>query len=341
MHCQLPIVWQGYGKKIKARTKKYHVICEFIDVEIREFDAIDAPVSVQTSEMVVRYFEQGHWFPLSEHNSIALPTASEERHDQILSGLTKTRQDLKTPILTRKPLAPESADDFYYNEYAHDICTVEEVTDIETKSRSWAVDNCMKRMQSVIMIDGYIWHKAGTPALYVTSEYQTAGKWEANIRLLPFDAVERQFIHSNKGDAVFSLETEADIIHEMFPETEKITLPKLKILISDVVDESITEINFINRVKERLDNWWMHISRQRTTENLNVEEITSFLKLLALVQEFKVGENYKSIERLVDAVETVTGSGMQTEEFGQILNVYHKIKARTDVIDFANIENRQ
>ena len=341
MHCQLPIVWQGYGKKIRARHKKYHVICEYIDAEIREIDPIDAPLSVQTSDMAVRYFEKGHWFPFSEHNSIALPTSEEERHDQILTGLTKTRQDLKVPILTRKPLAPESADDFYYNEYAHDIYSIDEVSDLETKSRSWAIDNCMKRLESIILIDGYIWHKAGAPALYVTSEYQTAGKWEANIKLLPFDSVERQFVHSSKGDAMFSLETEADIIQEMFPETEKINLPELKILIPDVIDESVTDINFVYRVKERLDNWWMYISRQRSTEDLNVNEITTFLKLLTLVQELKVGDGKESINGLVDAVTGIVESGLQTEEFGQILNVYEKIKSRTDVIDIIKIENNQ
>ena len=78
MHCQLPIVWQGYGKKKRSRHKRYHVICEFVDVEIREFNAIDTPISVQTKDMVVRYFEGEHWYPFSEHNSICLPMSGEK-----------------------------------------------------------------------------------------------------------------------------------------------------------------------------------------------------------------------------------------------------------------------
>ncbi len=338
MYCQLPIVWQGYGKKTRSRHKKYHVICEFIDVEIREFNAIDAPVSVQTGDMAIRYFEEGHWYPLSERNSIALPSSGEQRHDHILMALTKTRQDLKSPILTRKPLAPESDGDFYFNEYAHDICTIDEVIDLETNNQSWAMENCMNRLKSIILVDGYVWHKAGAPALYVTSEYQTAGKWEANIRLLPLDALERQFISSSKGDAMFSLETEADIIQEMFPEVEKVKLPELQIMISDVLDERITEINFVNQIKERLDNWWMHISRQRSTDDLSIEKLTTFLKLLSLVQGLNISANNVSVDGLVDVVSSIVESGIQSEEFGQVLSVYKNIKARTDKIDFTNIE---
>ena len=338
MHCQLPIVWQGYGKKKKSRHKKYHVICEFVDVELRELDVIDAPISVQTNDMKVRYFEEDHWYPLSEHNSIGLPASGDTRHDQILRNLTKTRQDLKSPILTRKPLSPESKGEFYYNEYAHDILTVDDVGDLELEHRNWAVNNCIERVQSIILIDGYIWHKAGTPILYASSEYQNAGKWEAKISLLPIDVVERDFVHQSKGDAMFSLETEADIIHDMFPEVENIKLPNLQIMMSNVIDESVTEINFVQRIRERLDNWWMHISRQRSSEDLSVEELNNFLKLLTLVQGIKCNKNSSSVDELVAEVSSVINSGIQVEEFSQVLDVYKKIKARTVEIDFMKIE---
>ena len=337
MHCQLPIVWQGYGKKKKSRHKKYHIICEFVDVEIREFDAIEAPISVQTSDMTVRYFEKSHWYPLSEQNSISLPDFGDKRHDQILANLTKTRQDLKSPILTRKPLSPESSGDYYYNEYAHDILTIDDLSDLEPENRNWAVTNCLDRVKSIILIDGYIWHKAGSPVLYVSSEYQNAGKWAARIKLMPIDAVERNFIHQTKGDAMFSLETEADLIHDMFPEVEQIKLPNLKILMSNLFDESVTEINFVHRIRERLDNWWMHISRQRSSEDLSLDELNNFLMLLTSIQGFKFSESPSSVEKLVAAVSSVIDSGMQVEEFGQVLDVYKKIKARTDVIDFMKI----
>ena len=255
-----------------------------------------------------------------------------------MANLTKTRLDLKTAILTRKPLSPESTGEFYYNEYAHDICTVDEVTDLAFEPREWSIKNCLERVQSMILIDGYLWHKAGAPILYASSEYQTAGRWEVIVSLLPIDSVERNFVHHTKGDAMFSLETEKDIILDMFPEVENIKLPDLQILISDIVDESVTEVNFINCIKERLDNWWMHISRQRSSEDLELAELNLFVKLLTSVKSINAGNNPTSINELVSAVSNVINFGIQVEDFKQILSVYEKIKSRTDVIDITKIE---
>lgn len=337
MHSYLPIMWEGEGLKKRCRSVRTYVISEFVEVEIQEVDEIDAPISVNSNEVAVRYFNERHWYPFSIHNSLGPPKDNEPQHKRILSDVSNSPEDLHRDFFLKRPICPDHPDGYYVHEHLRTVFNSEDFREINLANRDRAISSCFDRANSLILIGGYIWHSAASPVLLATLNFQGSDRWSISVRVVPMDAVERKLVSRPKGAAMFELETDREVIRKILPDATNLSMPEYEVLMPEVMKGDIAARDFAYCVDERLIDWWTSLSRIRTCEELNVREVLEFGNVLSALKDYQADRNPEKVDFLESVIKRTVESGFGQQYFDRLLNVFSEIKMRNELIDLSEI----
>lgn len=305
MKITLPIIWPVVGTLRRQKTQKLHHVHQLIEVEIKEVDPMNAPICISCEQMDVRYYDDSFWYPVNEFSHCQNPPKDSYRHDEVLKKIQNlSPQDVDEESFDF-PVVERAFDTSRFATWDHRYFKEKDFSEIEESNPETDLNEVMDLVNDTILLDGFLWRRAGEPAIQIAIWNKTNNDTPF-IELLPVDAVSRGMDRDHQKRLLFNIGTEAEDIvasaaellaidPEEFPE-----IPELDVLMPELIENTVTQKSFGQIVTKGAAKWWRaETSSFRSTSLRTLELLTELKRGSEHLNEYPSMENAEELNAVV------------------------------------------
>lgn len=283
MKITLPVIWPVVGTLRRQKTQKLHHVHQLVEVEIREVDAINAPVCISSDQVDVRHYDGSFWYPVNEFSHCQNPPEGFKRHDETLENLRGLSEENVDDESFDDPVVETAFRTGHFAIWDHRHFKEKDFSEIEENNPDEALKELLDTVNDTILIDGFLWRRAGEPAIQIALWDKIRGT-DVITDLLPVDAIDRGMEREHDQRVLFDVRTPAEDIIAAAAELLNVSpeeIPEIQafdVLMPELIGNTIVPATFGQLVERAASKWWKETDKSFKSTSLKSLELFAKLK---------------------------------------------------------------